>query len=195
MCAESVAPAEVGVWALHAGLHGVVLTDHDVLWEQEEVAMLQQACRELRFFRGIECSAQGAHLVVIGIDDAGFLHRGVSINTVIEFAHAHNAAVILAHPYRDSAPEELPLGSIDAIEVASTSFAPQDSERALRLAYARGMPRVAASDAHALSRIGWAWTEFPRMPADELDLAAMIKQGLGVPALRHAAAGGTAQTE
>ena len=182
-CAELVNPYEIEAWALGANLDGIVLTDHDTLWQDEEVSLLQASCKHLRIFRGIEVSAQGCHLVVIGIDDAGLFERGISMEAVMELASKTNAAVILAHPFRDGDPTVLPIHLVDAIEIGSTSFTSDEGSRARKLAHSFGKPMIAASDAHALSRIGWAWTEFPDLPESEGELATMIRQGLGVPVI------------
>ena len=116
-----------------------------------------------------------------GLDDAGALHRGIDFAEAVRIARRAGAAVILAHPYRDGQPEALPLGEIDALEIASTSFSQEESLRSIHLARSLGKPQVAASDAHALSRIGWAYTSFPRLPADERGLAEMIRAGEGRP--------------
>ncbi len=182
-CAELVNPYEIEDWALRAGLDGIVLADHDTLWQDEEVNLLQASCKRLRIYRGIEVSALGCHLVVIGIDDAGFFERGISMEAVVELASKMNGAVILAHPFRDCDPTALPVHLVDAIEIGSTSFTSDEGSRARALAHSAGKPMVAASDAHALSRIGWAWTEFPDLPQSEEELAEMIRQGLGVPVI------------
>jgi predicted metal-dependent phosphoesterase TrpH len=118
---------------------------------------------------------------MVGLDDAGTLPRGVDFGEAVRLAHSQCAAVIYAHPFRDGDPSRVPACLVDAIEIASTSFHHDDSKAARQLAERCGKPMVAASDAHALSRIGWAWTSFPRMPEDEQQLARMIRDGLGTP--------------
>lgn len=180
-CAEAMPPVEIGAWAARAGLGGVLLTDHDILWTREEVDALASTVCGVRLFRGIECTAREAHLVLIGLDDAGAIARGLPVAEVCSLAHAQHAAVVLAHPFRSASPATLPLGLLDAIEVASTSFTADEAARSVRLAELVGRPQVAGSDAHALSLVGWAWTELPSAPADERELAEMIMQGVGVP--------------
>ena len=177
-CAECLEPGELLVAARRAGLEGVVVTEHDVLWAAEEVASLQGRVSEVRLFRGFECTVQGAHLVVIGLDDAARLYRGMRFEAAVEIARQDGAAVILAHPFRDSDLEGLPLSLVDAVEVASTSFTADEAVRAWRLARRLGKPTVAGSDAHALPLVGWAWTELPALPGDELALAEVIRSGL-----------------
>lgn len=179
-----MAPREIAVWALRAGLHGVVLTDHDVLWAAEELSVLQGEFPEVRFYRGIECSALEAHLVVIGIDDAAHLHTRIAVQDALDVVHAGGGVCILAHPFRDCETPRFALDGVDAIEVASTSFSRADSARAFALARQTGKPAVASSDAHALGCIGWGCTEFPRLPVDERELAALVKEGVGVPMVR-----------
>jgi hypothetical protein len=185
-CAEFVDPYEIESWSQRSGLDGIVLTDHDIFWQDEEIDLLRASCKHLRIYRGIEVTARGCHLVVIGIDDAVHFQRGISMDEVVELASEMNAAVILAHPFRDSEPSTLPVQLVDAIEVGSTSFSTDEAAKALALAHLLAKPMVAASDAHALSRIGWAWTEFPILPQSESELAALIRSGLGTPVIPQA---------
>ena len=184
-CAELLDPYELAGAALTAGLSGVVIAEHDMMWQDEELALLRASCPELRIYRGIEVSARGCHLVVVGLGDAGMLHRGASVEQVVSVAQRAGAAVILAHPYRDSDPDGLPLDGVAAIEIGSTSFTRRESARARKLAARLGKPTVACSDAHTLSRVGWAWTVFPELPADEAGLAAMVLAGAGRPVIAH----------
>jgi predicted metal-dependent phosphoesterase TrpH len=96
---------------------------------------------------------------------------------VLSIAHEQDAVAILAHPFRGADPFELPLTLFDAIEVDSTSFSGAETELAFRLARKLNKPQVASSDAHALSRLGWAWTEIDTTPKDERELADLIRQG------------------
>jgi len=184
-CAEFLNPYEAEDWAIRAGLSGIVITEHDILWHHEEVELLRERSSQIRIYRGVEVSARGCHLVVIGIDDAGPLHRGIGLKEVAGYAERHGAAVILAHPYRDADPGDLPVELVTAIEVGSTSFTADEASRARRLARKYRKPTVAASDAHALSRIGWAWTAFPFLPGDERELAAAIRSGRGAPVVPY----------
>lgn len=180
-CAELMREEHLADRGRQAGLAGLVVTEHDALWRPEEMRALQARADGFRLFRGVECTAEGAHLVVIGLEHLGPLSRGASVDAVVDHARSQGAAVILAHPYRDADPERLPVARVDAVEVGSTSFSVDEARRAEELADRFGKPGVAASDAHHPSRIGWAWTSFPRLPTDEADLARMIREGSGVP--------------
>jgi predicted metal-dependent phosphoesterase TrpH len=178
-CAEFLNPFRVGEFALRAGLAGVVITEHDMFWQDEEIELLREVASPARIYRGLEVSASGCHVLVIGIDDDAGFERRMRAEDVVRAAHAAGAVAVLAHPYRDSVPEELPLESFDAIEVGSSSFDKLESARSIRLARRYHKPMIASSDAHALSRIGWGWTEFPSLPANERELAEAIRGGFG----------------
>lgn len=170
------------------GLAGVVLAEHDALWDLEELSVLRRNLgSDQRLYRGVEISCAEGHVVVIGLQSLTGLAPGVAAATVVEVAHRAGAVVILAHPYQAvvgtvSPPvlESLPDG-LDAVEVASSTTRGKDSMRALALARARGWRAVAGSDAHAIERLAAAYTLFPALPDDELQLAELIRAGRGRP--------------
>jgi len=184
-CAEFLDPGEIGSRCVEVGLDGVVISDHDWLWHAAEIAEIARKSPEILFFRGMECSADGCHILVIGIDEMAPFSRGMPPAQVIRACHAQGGAAILAHPYRDSDPAALPCELFDAIEVDSTSFLNEDIPRSFELAASCELPVVASSDAHALTKIGWARTEFPETARDEKELAEMIRSGACRPVLHR----------
>jgi len=185
-CAESLNPLLVNKYAVKAGIHGAVITEHDTLWNKSDFNELQQRSRNVLLFNGVEVTTQnGCHLVVLGIKENGPLHKGISCNDAIDYARQERAIVILAHPFRNGLPPMKILKSIDAFEVGSTSLYKDESKLCRLLSEALQKPGIASSDAHALSMIGWAYTSFPEMPENVQHLCAMIKEGLGSPVLPH----------
>jgi len=182
-CAEFMRPGEIETYARRKGLSGVVLTDHDAVWRQEEIDDLRTRGDGFRIYWGVECTARGCHVLAVGLPELGPIKRGMRLEQIADFAHGHGAVLILAHPYRDAEPDDLPLERVDAIEVGSNSFSATETRLAVQLARRFGKPQVAGSDAHALSQIGWAWTAFPRLPTDELELAELIRSGAGSPVI------------
>jgi len=182
-CAELVDPFLLAEQATRSGLAGVVLTEHDNIWNEKEIELLRAGSPEIKIYRGIEVTASTCHLVVIGMTQASVLHKGASVEEIVEQVALQRGAVILAHPFRDSDPALIPVHLVDAIEVASTSFSEDEAHMAIALAKRYAKPAVAASDAHALSRVGWAWTEFETLPADEQALAHAIRRGKGRPVI------------
>lgn len=181
-CAERLAPERLAERARAAGLRGVVLSEHDTLWDPAAFAALRDEAEShgVRLYRGMEFSVRGAHLLMYGLRDLAGLGRRMAFDDAVAVAHAQGAAVVLAHPYRSGDPETLPLHLVDAIEVASSSVSAQDVPRAVELARRLGKPTVAGSDAHALPVVGWASTLFRGLPVDETALAAAIRDGAGL---------------
>jgi len=184
-CAECVDPYGLATAAAEVGVDALVLAEHDVFWQDEEIELLRASSNSVWIYRGIEISAEGCHLLAIGIDDAALLVPRSSPEEVVRVVHELGGVVILAHPYRDADPAGLPVELFDAIEVGSTSFSESEAARAVNLARCYRKPAVAASDAHALSKVGWAWTEFEEPPADEKALADAIRLGFGRPVMPH----------
>jgi predicted metal-dependent phosphoesterase TrpH len=193
-CAESLDPRDLAEEMSRKDLSGLVLAEHDQMWQVRDVRREIPTAISRRIFRGVECSAVGCHLVIIGVPVLGPLRRGISQAEAAGYAHAHGGAVILAHPYRGENPDLLPFYGFDAIEVASSSFTWPESKMAVRLARRLGLPMVAGSDAHSLSRVGCAVTCFQQMPQNERELAAMIRAGRGVPRLLRPLPGWVAAT-
>lgn len=168
-------------------LSGGVITDHDALWSEEELgALLQSAaedCEGIRIYRGVEISADHAHILAIGLESLTDAPPGIPIERLIDVAREQGAALVWAHPYlayrEMRPPEACPeiRDGIHALEVASSMTKGTDSLRGRRLARARGWSLVAGSDAHAPETIGAAVTDFSFLPPDEKALAQAIIAG------------------
>lgn len=187
-CAETLEPYELSKAMLAKNVGGVVITEHDLLWEEKEINELNRSLGpDMRVYRGVEITAEEAHLVVIGATDIKDVRPRLPAREVIRAVRQQGAAVILAHPFlAEHKMFSLNGGNswlqeLHALEVAS-SLTVGDAERKTRLlAYQKGLMRVAGSDAHSLEKVGATYTSFPRPPAHEQELAQMIMAGIGVP--------------
>ena len=104
-CAESLDPKQIVNYAKKAKLNAVVITEHDTLWKKEDFQELQEKAADIHLFNGIEVTTEnGCHLVVIGVERNGPLHKGISAEKAITYAHEEGAVVILAHPFRKGLP-------------------------------------------------------------------------------------------
>jgi len=183
-CAESLDPFKLEEYAKSAGIDGILLTEHDALWSRNQLEELQHHIPSVVFYNGVEVTARnGIHLVILGISEMGPLYKGIYCNDAISYAHDQGGIVILAHPFRNGLPQLRVIERVDAIEIGSTSLTALESELSQNLARSVGKPMLACSDAHALQRIGWAYTSFLRAPENERDLCQMIKSGQGKPIL------------
>ena len=187
-CAETLNPEKLGQAACDAGLDGLVLTEHDAMWTEEEVRILMQKIGpQVKIYRGVEISSLDGHFVVIGLKDMTDIKVGISAVELFAIARKENAVVILAHPQRSGCwtklfPENINWHKyVDAIEVASTCTLGKYEIEARRLATESGLSKVAGSDAHCLSRVGQTYTEFNFLPANELALAEAIRENVGIP--------------
>lgn len=186
-CAESLDPRQIEIYSKKAGIHGIVMTEHDTLWRYDLFHELQKEFSSILFFNGIEItSKEHSHLVLIGLKDIGLLCKGIPANDAINIAHEQGGVAILAHPFRNGLPPLNIIDKIDAVEIASTSLSRRESELSQYLAQKLNKPSIACSDAHSLSRIGWAYTQFPEQPESTEHLCRMIKEGQGRPVIPNA---------
>ena len=170
-----------------AGVQGVVITEHDVLWDRDELVKLNHLIAPCRVYRGVEVSTAEGHVVIIGIDRADTIWAGMPVAELAKVVENEQAAAIWAHPPLDSI--QGPLGAnvrnlsaaIDAVEVFSTVTTHEKSLAARVFARKHRLTEVAGSDAHYPEQVGAACTVFETMPADEKALAQMIKRGAGHP--------------
>jgi len=183
---SNLSPEELPVLLPFTPLNGVVITEHDHLWSLEEIAEIQKTVSApFKFYRGIEVSCKEGHYVVIGLDSSEGLSHFMPLKQLIPLAKEQQAAVIMAHPGRFSdlpadPPAEEWLG-IDAIEVMSTNIR-QEIVPSIKETYRiLKKPQVAGSDSHVSWSPGMYATEFPELPANEKELARMIREGLGIP--------------
>lgn len=185
-CAELLDPDRLGTIIAERGLDGLVICEHDVMWPWSEIKALNADLNGAVIYRGVEISSIHGHFVVIGLDDLDGVGAGSPVEDIIDKAGPSRAAVILVHHHLNYTrmnrmdPWSLPRG-IDAIEVASTTTKGEDEKEAQTIAERRGWHPVAGSDAHYPEQVGAAFTVFETWPADEKDLAAAIKAGLGRP--------------
>jgi hypothetical protein len=185
-CAQLLAPEGLGAAAAGGGVHGVVLAEHDVLWDPAELEALEERLQPLRIYRAIEVTTTAGHLIVIGLPAAPPGLRGIDPERLVDLAQAARAAVILPHPHRLTDLARLLAKAavrrgITAVEVASSVTRAEASRSAMALCRELGALPVGGSDAHAPEVVGAAFTWLPDLPPDAAALAAALRAGLGRP--------------
>ncbi len=187
-----------------AALDAVCLTEHDFVWDPEEVRDLARR-HAFTVLHGIEVNTDDGHFLTFGLDRYVYgMHRTAELAR-----HVQDAAGVLiaAHPYRRQLPWQMgdqrdPEGTSawsDALERAAANPAYQhvcavetlngrgsERENAFsgELCRRLGLPAVAASDAHQRSDVGRCATEFQRDIADVPDLVRELRAGRFQPYLR-----------
>ncbi len=178
-CGRST-PQEMITQAAERGLHALVFTEHHWLWPQDELEALQEQFPDVRLYRGMEVtSASGEDYLVYGMTPPGLLAQGLDDTQIIARAQACGAAVVLAHPYRyhPDVPETLARYPVDGVEVLSTNIYNYAHLPAIALAHRLQVPAIASSDGHHVSMLGLYAMETDALPADEGELAELVRGG------------------
>lgn len=165
--------------AIDIGLDGLVITEHNAFWEDDEIADLRQQFPQLTILRGVEVSAAGGvDILVYGITQMHELEKDMPPEHVLAIAHQYGAFAVWAHPLRRNlSPEpallELPF---DGFECQSMNIDP--SERSLHLDAAKrmGAAPLYNSDGHAVLALGVCATQFDGPINDEKALARALKK-------------------
>jgi hypothetical protein len=176
--------------AKEAGLDGLVLTEHGILWRQEVLAPLQEEAsgEGLVILAGQEvtCFHEGMRedFLVFGI--AHSLGSGPSAEDLIRTVHGEGGVVVAAHPMKpprwsvggwDQAVERLARLPLDALEL----YHPDHDERARRkirrLACLHGFALTGGSDAHEPQQVGAFATRFFRRVRTIEELVEEIRAG------------------
>src|ERR1700722_18152690 len=81
-------PAALCRRAGEIGLDGVVITEHDWLWTEEELQELRRDHRKLVILAGVEVSAFEGHFLVYGVSNPFAVPRGIRVAELCREVHA-----------------------------------------------------------------------------------------------------------
>jgi predicted metal-dependent phosphoesterase TrpH len=176
---DSSVPIGAFVRALSsAGLNGLALTDHNTVAGHGELRALAQSYPGVLLIPGIEVSTVEGHLLVFGVDEAPPSPR--SLSATLTWVEGHGGVAVPSHPFRWShgigraAAESAPVHALEAIN-GHTS--PRANSRAATVVARRHLGGTGGSDAHALSDLGRAFTEFPEDSRSVESLLVAIRRG------------------
>ena len=177
-CAH-MSPEAMAQTAVDRGLDGVVITEHDYLWSQDELQALQTRFPALRILRGIEVSTAEGHALAYGVsaEDAASFYAHMPLADLTHTVHDAGGIVILAHPtrYEDDIPDEVYDAHIDGVEALSLNVR-MYMERAIQsLASELDVPSIAGTDAHVTESLGFYGTDFHTPIETEQDLIAAVR--------------------
>jgi predicted metal-dependent phosphoesterase TrpH len=167
--------------ARRMGLDGLVITEHDWLWTEEELNELRAVEPGLRIFAGVEVSAREGHFLVHGIKDPFALAKGIAIRDLCREVHRQGGAVVAAHPYpwgqpfdailREARPE------LDGLEVMTSNMDRECRRLAAMVHRQQGWTGLGSSDAHEEGVLAFCYTEFPQAIRDQRDLVEALRSG------------------
>jgi hypothetical protein len=154
--------------AVHRGLDGIALTDHD---NMRGIPAARKYIKEQKLdmilIPGVEVTTSEGHLLVLGVEEPP--KRKVSPEETIEAAHELGGIADVPHPYH---PFRHAIGRIpnaDAVEVYNSKHLfGLANGRAWVEARRRHMPMVAGSDSHFAETVGLGVTEIEAEDADEV---------------------------
>ena len=186
-CSE-MDPLELIREASRLELDGICLTEHQVLWQPQEVEELARGT-QIRILRGNEFTTDEGDILVFGYeqDVKGLL----TIDELREQVVAAGGFMIVAHPFRgfktvgigqlemtvDQACRRKVFGFVDAIEIRNGNVSDEGNDMAAQVAARLGLPGTAGSDAHAVHEVGKWTTHFEREIQNEEQLVEELRAG------------------
>jgi predicted metal-dependent phosphoesterase TrpH len=185
---SALTPDELLAEAKKAGLDGVCLTEHDRFWDTDATAKLSRR-HGLLVLPGCEVTTEEGHLLVFGLKEYVFgMHRAAFVKLLVDKA---GGAIVVAHPYRRTAPDEAGMErarrsplyqSAHAVEVENGRGTHTQRTFARTFASRLGLPSTGASDAHQREDVGAFATEFARRVSSLDDLIGELRAGRFKPA-------------
>jgi predicted metal-dependent phosphoesterase TrpH len=191
---SALQPAELIREARRIGLTGVHISEHDRLWDAQELNRFRRESG-LVVANGMEVSTDLGHILVLGLDRyvPGIRHAE-ELRRIVSEAGGY---MIVAHPFRhyfdpvhflrqgaepfSMTPEEaarLPVFQlVDAVEVANGGNTARENLFALRVARALGKPGTGGSDAHSSQGIGILTTVFERTLESQEQMIGELRAG------------------
>jgi predicted metal-dependent phosphoesterase TrpH len=173
------------------GLEGVVITEHDWLWTEDELHEMRAVAPGLVVLAGIEVSTRQGHFLTYGVRNPFTVPAGIDVAELCLEVHRQGGAVVAAHPFRwgqrfdEILSKDQP--DLDGLELMTSNM---DAECRRRAAEVHGRGKLAglgSSDAHHENTLGVCYTEFDGTIRDLRDLVEAIRGRRGTAVDRLAA--------
>jgi predicted metal-dependent phosphoesterase TrpH len=169
-------------------LDGICLTEHQVLWQHDEIAELARGAK-VKIFRGNEFTTNQGDVLVFGFEKD--VKELLTIEELRDRVAAAGGFMIAAHPFRgfktfgigrlqmtvEQACSRKVFDFVDAIEIRNGKLSDQENDMAARVAARVGLPGTAGSDAHRLDEVGKWVTDFERPIENEQELVEELRAG------------------
>jgi predicted metal-dependent phosphoesterase TrpH len=174
--------------AKRIGLDGICLTDHNHVWDPDEVENLRRK-HGLLILRGNEITTDQGDMVVFGLEKE--IKGIVILKDLREEVSAAKGFMIVAHPFRgfltfgigklgltlEKAMERPLFRLVDAVEVMNSKVTEKENRFAAKVAEGLNLPTTGGSDAHQVSEVGIYATQFSHVINDENDLIEALRTG------------------
>ena len=163
---------------IRAGYGAVYITEHDAIWQADELDELRAAFPQINIFSGLEKTLDAHHLLILGTDDREYLTMD-SAAAVLDKAAGEGHLTVLCHPFRWKGGADMLHDGLlpDAIEGRTPNHDSRGGDLSLTLATGLSLPVVNTGDVHALSFINHYWIETDRPAARATDIRAIVLAG------------------
>jgi len=181
-------PQELIQEARRLQLDGICLTEHQVVWDPDEVDKLA-AEAGISIFRGNEFTTNQGDILVFGFYED--IKELLIIQDLREKVTAADGYMIVAHPFRgfktfgigqlqltvEQACKRKVLEFVDAVEIGNGKLSPEENDMARKVAEKLGLPGTGGSDAHRVDEIGTWVTVFEKEIESEIELVQELHAG------------------
>jgi hypothetical protein len=185
---SNINPEELIQEAKRIGLDGFCLTEHQVLWNWDDIVQLA-GDHGIRIFRGNEITTAQGDVLVFGLDQD--IQGILTIQELHQIVKSDGGFSIAAHPFRgfkvfgvgqlgmtlDQAGKKKILQFVDAVEIRNGRVTESENEVAGQVAEKLGLLKTAGSDAHEIGALGTWVTVFEKDLNTEADLLRELKSG------------------
>jgi predicted metal-dependent phosphoesterase TrpH len=186
---SSIRPAQLVERASEIGLDGIVITEHDYQWQDDELAELAARAPSLRVFSGAEISAREGHFLVYGLPSLDETPPGILVKDLIAVVRRHEAAIVAAHPFRWDQPFDEIIEEhgpqFDALELVSNNIDRHTRAKTQALLNKFPMGATGSSDGHEIDVVGCYFTEFPGRIETMSEFVAALRARQGRPGNRE----------
>jgi predicted metal-dependent phosphoesterase TrpH len=169
-------------------LDGICLTEHQVIWNLDEVDRLTRE-GGLKIFRGNEFTTNQGDVLVFGFYED--IKELMIIQELREEVQKAGGYMIAAHPFRgfktfgigqlqmtvQQAGKRKVFEFVDAVEIGNGKLSEDENDMARRVAEDLGLPGTGGSDAHRIDEIATWTTVFEKDIENEIQLVEALHAG------------------
>jgi predicted metal-dependent phosphoesterase TrpH len=183
-----IRPHELIQEAQRLQLDGICLTEHQVVWDADEVDKLALE-GGIKIFRGNEFTTNQGDILVFGFYKD--IKELLMIQELREEVQVAEGFMIAAHPFRgfktfgigqlqmtvEQASQRKVLEFVDAIEIGNGKLSADENDMARKVAKKLDLPGTGGSDAHRIDEIGTWVTVFENDIQNEIELVRELRAG------------------
>lgn len=186
-CSE-MSPEEAVLEAKKIGLNGICFTEHNKVWDPQEIVKIQDKAG-ISIFHGIEIDTTEGHILALGLQKD---FQGITpIEDLRQMVNEVNGFMIAAHPFRgflvfglsklqmdvESASKNHIFKFVDGMEVFSGRQTPKENDFSSQVCERLNLRQVGGSDAHSTRNIGRCVNIFEDKIEGQEDLIKALKTG------------------